>query len=415
MTDYMCRLLILGSVEDFTTLTKKAVERGAYVVVADAATDGEAKKYAHKAYNVNLTDADGINDICKVERIDRIITSFSDNLFELMVKYSHENGLSTYCPWEKVRFLRDKIAMKKMFESLGIPHSKAQCLSSSKLDETMISIDYPFVLKPLDGWGSKGMHIINKYDDLVENFEGAAQFSLQNGIAIIEELSKGHEINVQSWILDGEAFFVNFGDRETSGRTEKTLPYLTRQKYPSVYYNALKDTVKEYLERIASYVGIVEGPLSMQLFYDNGKICVGEVAGRFFGMEQQLSIISNGIDRNDLLLNMVFNTDENRKILNRFESFNGRFAFGLFIKGRAGIVKDTGNYADFTNEPFIKDVTLYAKPNMSTSFMPWLIKIFGCCESQEEADKYAKNVYKNLFIPSIDGTNLVTENHLIHY
>ncbi len=415
MTNQRLSLLILGSVEDFTTLTKLAVDRGAYTVVADAAVDGEAKKYAHKAYNVNLNDSDSIRQICETEKIDRIITSYSDNLFELMVKYSFENHLPCYCPYSTVRYLRDKILMKEMFYELGIPFSKAQKIKVDQLSKESITLQYPFVLKPLDGWGSRGMFIVNCYNDIENYITTSASFSVASNYVMLEEISEGHEINVQSWIQDGKVYFVNFGDRETSGRDTRNLPYLTRQKYPSVYYDTVGETVRSYLSRIANYVGIKEGPLSMQLFYNNGSIIVGEVAGRFFGMEQGLSIISNNIDRNELLINMIFNPEENLNILKQFKSDNGRYSFGLFIKGKKGIVKDFGNYKEIIDNDCVIDVTTYVKENTTTDIMPWLIKIMGCCESQESADKYADYVYKNLYIPDLKGTNLVTENHLIKY
>ncbi len=414
MTDKK-RVLILGSVEDFSSLTIKLNDLGAYTIVVDAAENGDAKKYADKAYNVDLNDEEKINSICKIEQVDQIITSFSDNLFELMVKYSHQNGLPTYCSYEKVGYLRDKIKMKKMFSELHIPYSLAQRITRNDLIESGISIQYPFVLKPLDGWGSRGMYIINNYRELLAHFEESASYSVGEPSAIIEEINDGHEINVQSWVRNGEIHFINFGDRETSGKTRNKLQYLSRQKYPSVYYREIAAIVKRYLLDIANYVGILEGPLSIQLFYKNGVISVGEVAGRFFGMEQKLSVISNDIDRNELLANLVFNPDMNDAILRRFNEYNGRYAFGLFIKGKPGIVRDCGNYLDFITEECVKDVTLYARERTSTTTMPWLIKILGCCDSQEDADKYTEKVYQNLFIPGINGENLVTDNSIINY
>lgn len=409
------RILVLGSVEDFTALTKKLVERGAYTVVVDAAENGDAKRYATRSYNVDLNDSDKINDIIKCENIGKIITSFSDNLFELMVKYSHENKLPSYCPYETVMFLRDKIKMKQMFSELNIPHSKAQLINISSLKKNDIKLKYPFVLKPLDGWGSRGMFIINDFSELESHINESATYSITNPSVMIEEINDGHEINVQSWVRKGEIHYVNFGDRETSGRTRNKLQYLTRQKYPSFYYQRLKDIVKEYLTKVAAYVGITEGPLSIQLFYKDGEISVGEVAGRFFGMEQNLSILSNEIDRNELLVNMLFNPDANDEILKSFQAYNGRYSFGLFIKGKEGIVKNCGNYEEFIHDELVKDVTLYARKNTSTKKMPWLIKIFGYCNSQDEADNYAKRVYQNLYIPGINDENLVTENNLIYY
>jgi len=136
-------------------------------------------------------------------------------------------------------------------------------------------------------------------------------FSTSRNHAMLEEINMGYEINVMSWIKDGKAYFMEFGDRETSGATARTLPYLTREIFPSYYYHELKDTVVQYLEKIAAYIGIQEGPLSMQFFYNNHEITIGEVAGRFFGLGQGIVPVINGIDLNDLLINMIYFTEDN--------------------------------------------------------------------------------------------------------
>ena len=65
------RLLILGSSEDFVELTKVSVRKGVYTVVADGFY-GEAKQYADKAYTVNISDTELLDQICRTENIDHI-------------------------------------------------------------------------------------------------------------------------------------------------------------------------------------------------------------------------------------------------------------------------------------------------------------------------------------------------------
>ena len=80
------RLLILGSLREFVQLIQLAKSRGIYTIVCDGYPDSEGKKYADKAYDIDVGDTDRIVSICQLERVDGIITSFSDYLFECMVK-----------------------------------------------------------------------------------------------------------------------------------------------------------------------------------------------------------------------------------------------------------------------------------------------------------------------------------------
>ena len=336
------RLLILGSVEDFTGLTKYAVERGIYTVVADAYA-GEAKKYATKSYDVNLNDDDLLDQICRVEKIDHVISSFSDNLFEKMVLVSKRNGLPCFCSADKVRYLRDKVLMKEMLHILDIKTARGEVIDCSNIEASMKDFRFPCVIKPLDGWGSKGMKIVYSLAEAKNFALSSARFSTSGHNAMVEELNEGHEINVMSWIKNGQVHLMEFGDRETSGRTKDSLPYLSREVFPTFFYKETKERVIEYLRRIAEFIGIEEGPLSMQFFYNNGEITIGEVAGRFFGLGQGVVPVINDIDLNHLLINSIYFPEENDKILENENKDLDHVSIAIYLKAKKGIVRDIGN------------------------------------------------------------------------
>lgn len=406
------RLLILGSVEDFTLLTKYAVEKGIYTVVADA-FDGEAKQYASKSYTVNITDYDLMDQIIKYERIDHIITSFSDNLFEIMVELSERNNLPCFCPSTKVRYLRDKVLMKEMLKELDIPFADGQIINGS-IDEADIKVDYPCVLKPLDGWGSKGMSIVNNYEEVLTRLDDSFKYSKNGNQAMLESINNGHELNVMSWIKDGNVSLIEFGDRETTRENECALPHQTREIFPSVFYDELEDKVKEYLLKVADYCDIKEGPLSMQFFYDNGSISVGEVAGRFFGLGQGIVPIINTIDVNQLLINMLYFPGENNSILKNENKYSDHCSVAFYILPKKGIVKNIGNVMDFKTSN-CDEFRVYVKPGFSTTMEPWIVRIYAHFNTREDADRYSKNLYEKLYVPDLNNNNLVSTNSLAVY
>lgn len=404
----MKRLLILGSVEDFTCLTKQAVDRGIYTVVVDAAHYGEAKKIACKAYDVAIDDRDGINSIIRFEKIDHVLTSFSDNLYEYSVNYSVDNGLPTNIAYDKVRYLRDKILMKKMFAELGIPTARAQKIDIDNCSAESLELQYPLILKPFDGWGSKGMYVVNSFDEIKSAMYISASYSTTPTTAMVEERNIGKEINAMTWVKDGTVTFVELGDRETSGGSSKNLPYPSREIFPAVYYDEIVDTIRNYVLKVSEYVGMTEGPISIQLFYDHAskKLSVGEVAGRFFGLGQGVTPLINGVDINTLLLNMVYDPEKNWGELKHYEKGNDHCSFDLHITPLAGVVRDLGNIGDFVNNPHVIESTIYAYPGVSTKLIPYIIRLYCRFETREEADAFTDDVYGNIFVPGLDGQNL---------
>ena len=61
------KVLILGTLGEFTELVKKAKEKGYETVVCDGYADGIARTYADKAYTIPVTDVDAIALMCREE------------------------------------------------------------------------------------------------------------------------------------------------------------------------------------------------------------------------------------------------------------------------------------------------------------------------------------------------------------
>ena len=115
------RIFILGSSEEFIQLVKLSKARGICTIVCDGNPDGPAKKEADIVYDVDVRSTEKIAEICRKERVDGILTAFSDLLLECMVKIAAKAGLPCYLIPEQLKFYRDKSVMKKMFASLDIP------------------------------------------------------------------------------------------------------------------------------------------------------------------------------------------------------------------------------------------------------------------------------------------------------
>ena len=114
------RLLVLGSLEEFAPLVEEARHRKYHTIVCDGYPRGKAKSLADKAYTINISDIDRITDLCREERIDGIITSFSDALFEQATRIAEATGLRWYMDAQRLPYYRNKQVMKDTLRRLGI-------------------------------------------------------------------------------------------------------------------------------------------------------------------------------------------------------------------------------------------------------------------------------------------------------
>ena len=63
----------------------------------------------------------------------------------------------------------------------------------------------------------------------------------------------------------------------------------------------------------------------------------------------------------------------------------------------------------------VDEFRLFATPGQSTTFIPWVLRVYAHFNTREEANAYTRNLYDNLFVPGIDGENLVAPNALVKY
>ena len=160
------RLLILGTLGEFVQLVKKSKERGYYTIVCDGYPDGPARQYADASYVIPVTDIDAVAELCQKEKVDGIITSFSDLLMECMVKIAEKAGLPCYLKPEQLCWYRDKSACRELLSKLGLPTPgfvkvPAAEQNEYKLTEITAGLKYPLISKPLDKYGSRGIFIIH--------------------------------------------------------------------------------------------------------------------------------------------------------------------------------------------------------------------------------------------------------------
>ena len=120
------RVMILGAGFEFCGLVEKAKKMGCYTVVCDGYPDAPAKALADKAYTIDVRHIDEIAEICKKERIDNVVASFSDILFECMIKISAKAGLPCYVEPKMLPAYREKTITKSRSQSSEVHAAKGR-------------------------------------------------------------------------------------------------------------------------------------------------------------------------------------------------------------------------------------------------------------------------------------------------
>jgi len=414
------RLLILGSLDEFVLLVKKAQDMGIYTIVCDGYKNSPAKLQADTSYDIPVGDIDAIISMCKKEKVDGIITSFSDFLFECMVKIADGANLPCYASPAQLDYYRNKETMKSMFYKLGIPTPSFTTLDSNFQDEELSNFTFPVVVKPLDKYGSRGLKIYDDISSIRNNFHEICATSDIKKI-LVEEYNTGFEFNMMTWVLDGKIHVISIADREKTEIGNHEIPISSRNIYPSRLMNHVYEEAVEILQKAADYLHQTSGPLCMQFFWKPGQgIQVCEMAGRFFGYEHELVELSGGVCIEDILL--AYACRDHGKLRALIRSHNPWFtkhSATLYFHGIEGATIVSQEKAkELAVAEHADDFILFYNDNSPITHFgkePYVARYYITADTRESLDEKTDYIFRNISITDAAGCEVIYQNQMTDY
>lgn len=408
------RVLILGSMDEFVELVKTAKKRGYYTIVCDGYKDGPAKKEADKSYNIDVRNVEDIVEICKTENITGIMGSYSDVLFEQITLIADKAGLKWYVKPEKLKYYREKDKMKSLLRKLDIKTPNSKVIKRGFSTEDLESICFPLVAKPINGYGSKGIIIVNSKKELEDMFDKVVEYSTIKDRIIVEDYINTKEHNLMGFVVDGEVFIIGIGDREKNPIQGNSVPLLNRIVYPSRDVNEMYAKSKDILQKFADYTGQKWGPLCMQFFFDK-EICVCEIAGRFLAYEHEMITYASGLNYEELLLDYLFDEQKTKETLKKHSPFFDKNVAGLYMLAENGkciqnqvCIDEIGKWKGvFEARKYYKDgekIDLYKKSYFARFFIE--------SDSRKELDELSDRIFNEYSIISTENKEIATKFYL---
>lgn len=411
MSNQEHRLVIVGSLGEFVELTKMAKQRGYYTIVCDGYPNGPAKKIADRAYTIDVRDVDALAQMCIDERADGIIGSFSDLLFEQITKIADKANLRWYAKPEELPFYREKDQTKKLLSKLGVRVPRNCQLSSDFKDSDLDGYRFPLVIKPINGYGSKGIFVVKSCEEIRAHFNEVLSRSsgVQTNI-MVEEYSHGREYNMMSWIVDGTVYPISIADREKNPQVGDKLPLLNRVAYPAKATSQIIDEAREVQQKFADAVHQKEGPLSMQFFYNEHGVEVCEMAGRLFGYEHELVTYCCGLSIEKLLLDYVYEPEKVRKTMMSHNPNFHKHCAGLYYVGEHGkVIADIGKMQELATDDHVLESWFFYKEGETVdnySAKSYLVRYYIAADTRDELDKATEFFFRHSCVISNDGSRV---------
>jgi len=181
---------------------------------------------------------------------------------------------------EAAYLVTNKVAMKKKLKETGLPCGNfIWAKSTEEALDKIESIRFPFVIKPADRAGSRGVLRLNDIKELKKYFNTALSES-RCGEVIIEEFLDGVESTVDSITYNGSTYVLGVSDKEKIQTPNIIAMDLT---FPPSYPKTVQKKVQDLAKRALKALSVEFGPSHIEVIVKDGEPVVVEVAGRAGG------------------------------------------------------------------------------------------------------------------------------------
>ena len=169
-------ILFLGAISAMNEIVIDAKKMGYYVVVTDYLPDSPAKKYADETWMLSIDDVDGIVAKCKERNIDGVMNYCIDPGQKPYQQICEKLGLPCVAGYEQFDIMTNKDKFAKCCIEHGLDVIPKYNMDRKITEKDYDSLEYPIMIKPVDGRASKGIIVVNGPEEMNSAIEYSMSF-----------------------------------------------------------------------------------------------------------------------------------------------------------------------------------------------------------------------------------------------
>lgn len=203
----MKRILIIGAGDYQVPAIKRVRQLGHEVFCVDYKEEQPGYKYANGYKIIDVKDKEACLAYAIELSVDGVLT-WGATLTLSTVSYIGEKMGLPCLPMMTSQISLSKYQIRKRLDECGL-NSGGRTFEIHSWDE-VLSHEYklPFVVKPTDGSGSKGVCIVKKESDIRDAIQYAFD-GTRNGEIYVEPYIVGEEFTVEAYVNDGQCYIYS--------------------------------------------------------------------------------------------------------------------------------------------------------------------------------------------------------------
>jgi biotin carboxylase len=271
------KFLVLGSGNAQVDLIRRCKDFGVKVYCCSYKNEGRGIEYADQFDVIDIKDINKIKKYVVDERIDIIYSIGSDLAMPTVAIVSEELKKRCFISSKSALICQNKGKLRK---ALGKTfEGNVDYITCKNVDEIHNLRHFPYIMKPVDSQGQRGVFKIENFEDLNEKFSLSKSYSTV-GSVIIEEFIDGPEISVNCYLSQSKMIFSLISDRITYPNYPGGL--VDKHRIPSLFEEK-EEIIMKVVNAALKSIGITDGPVYFQIKMQSNSPKIIEITPRFDG------------------------------------------------------------------------------------------------------------------------------------
>lgn len=410
------KLLILGGNPETVPLVEIANRMGVKTIVTSNVQNEPAKKIAWKSFDVNGMDVPAVVSLARDEQVDGVLVGVADILVPAYCKVCDALGVPSYATQQIVDIFAYKDVFKATCERYGVHGVPEYYLDENLNSHDIEKMKFPVMVKPVDGRSGMGMTVCHKPEELKDAVTKALEVSNCKRFIVERYMGECEDCFVYYTFKDGFCSLSAIADRYTTDEQSGLSRVCLGATYPSKYIKNYFSRMHNNAVRMFKNIGISNGVLLMQAFYEDGDFYVYDPGFRLQGEAPHLHMKAvNGFDQREMLIRFALTGSEGDIDLEKQDDayFHGKFAATLWTLLKKGKVAKIEGLKEIESDPrvHIHIQRIFEGDTIDDSWIGTekqvLNRIYMVCDTKEELKSAVKEYQDKIRVYDTEG-NLMT-------
>lgn len=412
------KLLILGGNPETVPLVECANNLGVKTIVTSSLPNEPAKNIAWKSFNVNGMDVPAVVSLAHKEKIDGVLVGVADILVPAYCKVCNALGVPCYATQQIVDVFSYKDVFKATCERYGVHGVPEYYLDENLNPSDIEKLIFPVMVKPVDGRSGMGMTVCQQPEELEDAISKALKVSNCKRFIVERYMGECDDCFVYYTFKDGYCSLSCIADRYTTDEQPELSRVCLGATYPSKHIKDYFSRMHNNAIRMFNNIGIRNGVLLMQAFYEDGEFYVYDPGFRLQGEAPHLHMKAvNGFDQREMLIRFALTGSEGDVNLKKQDDpyFRGKYAATLWTLLRQGKVARIEGLENVKKDPHVHThiQRIHEGDTVDESWIGTekqvLNRLYIVCDTKEELMKSIKHYQDSIKVYDTNS-DLITLN-----